>query len=87
VIFCLGANWYNWKTTNQSQYVAAVSKQENALILLQLQGEGNDPVKAAHEFLSGAGTPVQERRLVCHQFQRLSHLVCPERLGDFLPGR
>jgi hypothetical protein len=35
----------DWKTTNQSQYVAAVSKQENALILLQLQGEGNDPVK------------------------------------------
>lgn len=44
----------DWKTTNQSQYVAAVSKQENALILLQLQGEGNDPVKAAHEFLNEA---------------------------------
>jgi len=44
----------DWKTTNQSQYVAAVSKQENALILLQLQSEGDDPVEAAHKFLNEA---------------------------------
>ena len=44
----------DWETTNQPQYVAAVTKQQNALIILQLQSEGNDPVKAAYEFLNEA---------------------------------
>jgi len=43
-----------WQTTNQSQYVAGVSKQQDAFLLLQLQGEGNDPVKAAYDFLNEA---------------------------------
>ena len=44
----------DWETTNQSQYIAGVSKQQDAFLLLQLQGEGNDPVKAAYDFLNEA---------------------------------
>lgn len=44
----------DWETTNQPQYVAAVTKQQDAFIILQLQGEGDDPVQAAHEFLNEA---------------------------------
>ncbi|WP_428356234.1 M48 family metalloprotease [Methyloprofundus sp.] len=43
-----------WETTNQSQYVAAVTKQQDALLILQLQGDGDDTEQAASEFLNKA---------------------------------
>jgi predicted Zn-dependent protease len=73
-------------TLLNSAILAAYSReQENdadAIGQLLAIKAGWNPEGITH-FLS----PVQERRLVCHQFRRLSHLVCPERLGDFLPGR
>ncbi len=50
----------DWEITNQPQYVAAVTKQEDALLILQIQGEGNDPVKAAHDFLNEANAGSQK---------------------------
>ncbi|WP_140413893.1 hypothetical protein [Bathymodiolus platifrons methanotrophic gill symbiont] len=44
----------DWKISNQPQYVSAVNKQKDGLLILELQGEGNDPVKAAHDFLNKA---------------------------------
>ena len=44
----------DWETANQPQYVAAITKKQDALLMLQTQGEGNDPVKAAHDFLNEA---------------------------------
>ena len=48
-----------WETTNQPQYVAAVTKQQDALIILQLQSKGNDPIYAARSFLSDANLDKQ----------------------------
>lgn len=41
----------SWETANLPEYVAAVDKQQEALLILQLQGQGNDPVAAAQSFL------------------------------------
>jgi predicted Zn-dependent protease len=43
-----------WETTNQPQFVAAINQQQNALIVLELQGKGNEPMSAAQSFLSDA---------------------------------
>lgn len=41
----------NWEITNQPGYVAAIDKQQNTSLILQLQGEGTNPVEAAQAFL------------------------------------
>jgi predicted Zn-dependent protease len=40
-----------WETINQPEYVAAVAKEQDALLILQIQSKGNDPVYAARSFL------------------------------------
>ena len=48
-----------WKTSNQPQYVAAMNQQQDALITLQLQSKGSDPMSAARTFLSEANLDEQ----------------------------
>jgi predicted Zn-dependent protease len=43
-----------WETTNQPQFIAAINQQKNALIVLELQSKGDDPMAAAHAFLGEA---------------------------------
>jgi len=43
-----------WETVNRPEYVAAVDKQQNAALVLQLQDEGNDPTIAAQSFIDEA---------------------------------
>ena len=55
-----------WKTANTPQYVAAVTEQQDALIVLQLQGKGKDPVYAARSFLTEkkmASQPVEKLKI------------------------
>ncbi len=40
-----------WKTANTANYVAAVAKDKDAIIVLEIQGKGHDPVYAARSFL------------------------------------
>lgn len=40
-----------WETANNPEYVAATDKQQVALLVVQLEGEGNDPIAAAQSFL------------------------------------
>lgn len=44
----------DWKIVNKSDFIAAVTKREDASIILQLQGEGIDPAEAASAFLQEA---------------------------------
>ena len=43
-----------WEIVNQPEYVAAVNKQQNAAVILQLGSDGSNPGKAARSFLNEA---------------------------------
>ena len=43
-----------WEIVNQSEYVAAVDKQQDAILIIQLDSDGNDPSAAARSFLNEA---------------------------------
>lgn len=43
-----------WEIANQPEYVAAVEKQQNAVLVLQFEGEGSDPEVTAQLFLDEA---------------------------------
>ncbi len=40
-----------WKTQNQTQFVAAISLQEDSALVIQSQGSGEDPMQAAQAYL------------------------------------
>ena len=43
-----------WGKSNQPHFVAAITRQRDAMIALQLQSKGDDPIDAAQSFLSEA---------------------------------
>jgi predicted Zn-dependent protease len=49
-----------WHTANEHAAVRAVSPLRNAMVILELQGEGDDPEAAAREYAEKAGTSLSD---------------------------
>jgi predicted Zn-dependent protease len=55
-----------WHTVNEPAAVRAISPHRNAMVILELQGEGDDPEAAAREYTEKVGAPLsdtQSRRI------------------------
>jgi len=49
-----------WHTTNEHAAVRAVSPRRNAMVILELQGEGDDPEAAAREYAEKVDVPLDD---------------------------
>jgi predicted Zn-dependent protease len=49
-----------WETFNEHSAVRAVSPRRNAMVILELQGDGDDPKAAAQEYAEKVGVPLDD---------------------------